>query len=49
MGLWEGVNKDGIVTRAEFEDYFKDISASIDKDDYFAVMMNNAWKLGLNL
>jgi hypothetical protein len=36
---------DGIVTYAEFCDYYKDISASIDNDDYFALMMKNSWKI----
>jgi hypothetical protein len=33
------------VTFDEFLDYFKDVSASVDKDDYFEVMMKNAWKI----
>jgi hypothetical protein len=36
---------DGIITFDEFLDYFKDISASIDRDDYFEVMMKNSWKI----
>lgn len=36
---------DGIVTMDEFLDYFKDVSASIDRDDYFALMMQNSWKI----
>jgi hypothetical protein len=38
---------DGIVTFEEFCDYFKDVSASIDNDEYFAQMMKNAWKIDL--
>ena len=45
MGVWETHKKDGIVTIEEFEDYYKDISASIDRDDYFELMMNNTWNL----
>ena len=45
MGVWETHKKDGIVTRAEFEDYYKDLSAGIDSDDYFETMVRNAWKL----
>ncbi|EGR28906.1 hypothetical protein IMG5_167000 [Ichthyophthirius multifiliis] len=37
--------KDGQITLPEFEDYYTFISASIDRDDYFDLMMNNAWKM----
>jgi calcyphosin len=33
------------VTREEFEEYYNNISASIDNDQYFELMMNNTWKL----
>lgn len=36
---------DGIVTRGEFEEYYNNVSASIDRDDYFAQMMTSAWNL----
>ena len=36
---------DHIVTREEFEEYYNNISASIDRDDYFEQMMNSAWNL----
>jgi len=36
---------DGIVTRAEFEEYYNNVSASIDRDDYFTQMMTSAWNL----
>jgi Ca2+-binding EF-hand superfamily protein len=45
MNLWDTQVADGIVTFDEFCDYFKDVSASIDNDDYFALMMKNAWKI----
>jgi Ca2+-binding EF-hand superfamily protein len=40
MNHWE---KDGneAITYEEFEDYYKGISASIDTDDYFELMMRN--------
>ena len=38
-------DKDGIVTYEEFEDYYKEISASIDGDDYFELMIRNAWRI----
>lgn len=34
-----------VVTKEEFEEYYNNISCSIDDDMYFALMMNNAWKL----
>lgn len=36
---------DHIVTREEFQEYYNNVSASIDDDEYFAVMMTNAWNL----
>lgn len=47
MKLWDTQVQDGIVTIDEFFDYFKDVSASIDSDDYFALMMRNSWKLDI--
>ena len=34
-----------VVTKEEFEEYYNNVSASIDDDMYFMTMMNNAWKL----
>jgi hypothetical protein len=45
MKQWDTVNKDGKVTIQEFEEYYKDISASIDTDDYFELMIRNAWHI----
>ena len=36
---------DHVVTKEEFEEYYNNVSASIDSDDYFATMMNSAWNL----
>ena len=37
---------DDIISREEFQEYYENISASIDRDDYFELMMTNCWKLG---
>jgi Ca2+-binding EF-hand superfamily protein len=36
---------DHVVTQDEFHEYYNNISASIDNDQYFELMMNNAWKI----
>ena len=36
---------DGKVTKEEFEEYYTWVSMSIDLDEYFKVMMTNAWNL----
>ena len=36
-------DKDGTVTHEEWIDYYSNISCSIDNDDYFVLMMQNAW------
>lgn len=45
MDQWDGGDKDGVVTVEEFLDYYKDVSASIDEDDYFELMIRNAWHI----
>ena len=40
----QGVS-DGIVTFQEFLEYYRDVSAGIDNDDYFELMVRNAWHI----
>jgi Ca2+-binding EF-hand superfamily protein len=37
--------KDGIVTLDEFAEYYAGVSASIDSDDFFELMIRNAWHI----
>lgn len=45
MAQWDTKQRDGKVTLDEFEEYYADVSASIDEDDYFELMMRNAWHI----
>ena len=40
-----GGEVDGKVTRQEFINYYSNISASIDNEDYFELMIRNAWHI----
>jgi len=42
---FDGGEKDGMVYPEEFERYYATISASIDDDDYFELMIRNAWHI----
>merc|ERR1712023_24679 len=45
LSNFERSSVDGIVTYPEFVEYYTDISAEIDDDDYFELMMRNAWHI----
>lgn len=36
---------DGCITLSEFEEYYKDLSAGCESDDYFELMVRNAWHI----
>jgi Ca2+-binding EF-hand superfamily protein len=37
--------KDGKVTKEEFENYYANVGANVDDDDYFELMIRNAWHI----
>ena len=45
MAQWDKNVRDNKVTKEEWLDYYRDVSASIDEDDYFELMIRNAWHL----
>lgn len=38
-------NKDGMISRDEWNDHYASISSNIDNDDHFVSLMRNAWKM----
>uniref|UniRef100_A0A6U7ZZX4 EF-hand domain-containing protein n=1 Tax=Eutreptiella gymnastica TaxID=73025 RepID=A0A6U7ZZX4_9EUGL len=44
LGGWD-LNGDGVVSAEEFMDYYEDVSTGIDSDEYFELMMRNAWHM----
>jgi len=40
-----GTETDNIITLEEFMEYYENISMIIEDDDYFEIMLNNAWNL----
>ena len=45
VDMWDQGDKDGVVTRDEFMEYYADVGASIDGDEYFELMIRNAWHI----
>lgn len=45
LDTFDGAEKDGKVTVKEFCKYYANLSSSIDEDDYFELMMRNAWHI----
>jgi Ca2+-binding EF-hand superfamily protein len=45
LDTFDDIEQDGKVTYAEFCSYYGTLSASIDHDDYFELMMRNAWHI----
>ena len=47
---FEGVkgNRDGIITKKEFFDYYTDLAMSTPSDEYFVRMMEQVWCFGEN-
>ena len=38
-------NGDGLIRKDEWNDYYAAVSASVDNDEHFVELMQNAWKL----
>lgn len=45
LNNWDVTDADGVVTASEFQEYYKDVGAGIDDDDYFVFMVKRAWRL----
>lgn len=45
LDTFDGGEKDGSVSLQEFERYYANVSSSIDNDDYFELMIRNAWHM----
>lgn len=45
LDTFDTMEKDGKVTTQEFCKYYANVSASIDDDDYFELMIRNAWHI----
>eukprot|EP00943_MAST-04B_sp_MAST-4B-sp1_P004168 g4168.t1 len=45
LDAFDSKDKDGTITKQEFKNYYRNIGASIDSDDYFELMIRNAWHM----
>ena len=45
LGQFGDRNGDGIITKAEWNDYYAAVSSNIDSDEHFVALMRSAWKL----
>jgi len=42
---WDTIETDGVISLAEFCDYYKDVSPGVGSDAAFANMVRNTWGL----
>jgi Ca2+-binding EF-hand superfamily protein len=45
MSQWDSRDHDGVITRDEFYDYYKNVGGGIESDKYFELMVRNAWHI----
>lgn len=45
VSIWDTHDRNGQVTFAEFCDYYNGVSASVDNDDMFELLIRNAWHM----
>ena len=45
LGQFGDKNGDGMITKAEWNDYYAAVSSNIDNDDHFNDLIRAAWKL----
>ena len=43
LDLMKGKKRDGRVSLKEFTEYYRNVSSSINDDDYFCLVINNSW------
>ena len=46
LSIWDTYDHDGVVTFAEFCDYYHGISASVDSDEVFEAVILSSWRIG---